>query len=166
MIAFLGLGSNIGNKLQNLKFSILKMKQNKINIIDISPIYETKPMYNLNQDDFYNQVIKIETDRNPDELLKCVKRIEFESGRNLNAERNSERIIDIDILSLENRIHENSLLHIPHPLLHERSFVLKPWNDIAPNFLVLKYDLSVRELYDNLKEGDNLKLVHELEVII
>lgn len=165
MIAFLGLGSNVGDKLHNLKFSISKMKQNKINIIDISPIYETKPMYNLNQDDFYNQVIKVKTDKNPDKLLKCLKKIEFETGRDLNAEQNSERIIDIDILSLENIIHENRNLQIPHPLLHERLFVLKPWKDIDPDFLVLKYNLSVRELYENLKEEDNLKLVHEFEVI-
>ena len=165
MIAFLGLGSNIGDKLSNLQFAISKLKQLDIDLIDSSPIYETKPMYNLNQVNFYNQVIKISTNIKPDELLKCLKKIEFELGRDLNAVRNSERIIDIDILSVENLIYENNSLKIPHPLLHERTFVLKPWNDIAPEYLVSKYNLSVNQLYENLEEKDNIKLIYELEVI-
>ena len=66
----------------------------------------------------------------------------------INAERNSERIIDIDILSIECLIYENNSLKIPHPLLNERLFVLKPWNDIACDFLVINENKTVNEFLE------------------
>ena len=132
----------------------------------MSPIYETEPMYNLNQPHFYNMVIFTETSLNPELFLKSIKNIEFKIGRDVNAKRNSERKIDIDILSFGDMVIEKPHLNIPHPLLSERLFVLKPWNDIAPNFLISKINLTVNSLYENLIEIDNLKLVTEKEVSI
>ncbi|MAJ44219.1 MAG: 2-amino-4-hydroxy-6-hydroxymethyldihydropteridine diphosphokinase [Candidatus Marinimicrobia bacterium] len=163
MIAFLGLGSNVGNRLLNLSNSILKLKNIGIKIEIESPIYKTTPMYKLNQNNFYNQVIKINTDFKPNELLEQVKQIELKMGRNLNAEKNSKRIIDIDILTFGNFIIKTNDLKIPHPLLHERQFVLQPWRDIAEEYIVVGYKKSVNQLLLSLNGKENLFLVNNYE---
>ena len=165
MIAFLGLGSNIGNRLYNLSNVLPRLEKIGIIIEKESPIYETSPMYKLDQDNFFNQVIKINTDFNPNQLLINVKQIELEMGRDLNAERNTERIIDIDILAFENYNIKSNNLNIPHSLLHERQFVLQPWNDIEPDYIVPEYEKSVKQLFTNLSQKDKLLIVNELEVI-
>ena len=146
--------------------AIYELENIGVEILKLSPVYETEPMYNFNQDNFYNKVIFAETSLNLDLFLKSIKNIELEMGRDLNAERNSERKIDIDILSIGELFFEKPHLNIPHPLLTERLFVLKPWNDIAPNYLVPKINLTVNSLYENLIEIDNLKLVIEEEVSV
>ena len=166
MIAFLGLGSNVGERLLNLLKVVPKLEEIGIIVEKTSPIYETSPMYNLNQDNFFNQVIKVNTDFDPEQLLKNVKQIELEMGRDLNSERNSERIIDIDILAFEDLNYKSNILNIPHPLLHERQFVLQPWNDIEPDYIVPEYEKTVNQLFSKLTQKENLSIVDHLEVTI
>ncbi len=134
---FLGLGSNLGNKLENLKKSITRISLNDhIEILSRSNIYESKPMYNLKQDDFLNMVVEIETNFEPFDLLKYIKNIEILLGRSLNQKHNYPRFIDIDILDYENHLINSPELTIPHPKLFERMFVLKPWSEISPNYVI------------------------------
>ena len=134
---FLSLGSNLGDKLENLNNAITKISLNDhIEISSCSNIYESKPMYNLNQDDFLNMVIEIETNFRPLELLRYIKNIEILLGRSLDQKHNYPRVIDIDILDYENQLFNTSELTIPHPKLFERMFVLKPWSEISPDHVV------------------------------
>tara|TARA_B100001029_G_C15060067_1_gene457652 strand:- start:1581 stop:2081 length:501 start_codon:yes stop_codon:yes gene_type:complete len=166
LIVFLGLGSNIGNRLVNLSNVLHRLNSIGIKIIKESPIYETNPKYKLDQKKFYNQVIKVKTDFYPETLLKYVKNIEFGMGRDLNAEKNSARIIDIDILAFEDMEFSSIVLIIPHPLLHERQFILQPWNDIEPDYIVPKLEKSVNQLFLNLNNKENLLKVNEQKGII
>ena len=148
---FLSLGSNIIDEMTNLSISIDKIKKHKkINIISKSKIYISSPMYNMNQRDFYNMVIEIETTLLPKKLLNYLKGIEKKMGREMTKKRNLPRIIDIDILSYSDHSIITEALIIPHEKLEERLFVLKPWNDIDPDFLVPKINKKVKQILKNL----------------
>ena len=151
MIVFLGLGSNMANKLSNLEEAISFIdKIQNINVLLKSKIYETSPMENLNQDNFLNQVIQIDTDIKPLELLKIIKNIENTMGRIKNKERYMPRIIDIDILAYQDLILNNEILSIPHPKIKFRKFILKPWSDIAPDYILPNSKYTIKELLDRI----------------
>ena len=99
----------------------------------MSSIYETEPQGEvLDQPDFLNAVVEIETDLDPEELLDECKRIESELGRRLDGVRHGPRPIDIDILLLGDIEHESERLRIPHRDLEARRFVLEPLRELAP----------------------------------
>ena len=145
MIAFLSLGSNIGNRLDNLEEAFNIIIEEKINIISKSKIYETSPMENLNQNYFLNQVLKIETNLEPFKLLDIIKGIENKMGRFKTKKKYMPRIIDIDILSYDNLIIDNNNLTIPHPKIKLRKFILKPWRDIAPDYILSNSKSTIKE---------------------
>ena len=97
-----------------------------ITLLDTSFLYETAPMYVVNQPKFYNAVIKCQTSLSPIDLLGSLQAIENNLGRNRDVERNGPRLIDLDILFYDDLIFNNSLLIIPHPRISERAFVLIP----------------------------------------
>ncbi len=153
---FLSIGSNSGNRFNNIKRCIKEIKlTHGIKLLSHSRIYETEAMYNLNQSKFLNLVIKIESLIEPDELLNMFKKIESHMGRNLNAHINSPRIIDIDILSYGDLVINNELV-IPHPRIAERAFVLKPWTDIAPDYKLPEINKTISELISNLDINSNI----------
>ena len=138
MISFLGLGSNIDDKLTNLHEAIeLITKDQNIRLLKLSSFYESPPMYNHELNNFFNGVVKIDTSYSPIELLKIVKNIEHVMGRKDTRERYSNRPIDIDILCCGLEIIETSKLVVPHPHIKERKFVLKPWSDIDSDYIML-----------------------------
>tara|TARA_Y100001970_G_scaffold73111_1_gene92720 strand:- start:281 stop:778 length:498 start_codon:yes stop_codon:yes gene_type:complete len=152
---FLSLGSNLGDKLENLNNAITKISLNEhIKISSCSNIYQSKPMYNLNQDDFLNMVIEIETNFRPLELMKYIKDIEILLGRSLDQKHNYPRIIDIDILDYENQLFNTPELTIPHPKLFERMFVLKPWSEISPDY-VINNGKTIKDLMLLLDSNNN-----------
>ena len=155
---FLSLGSNMGNKLENIS--------NAIRFIELSPgnsflskseIYESRAMYNTNLKNFYNAVIKIRTDLSPIELLAFLKDIEKQMGRVKTTDRYSERPIDIDILSYGDKIINSKELTIPHPHIKERKFVLKPWSDIDSNYILARSNKKISDLLN--ETSDNSKLL-------
>ena len=149
---FLGIGSNIGDRFENIKECLNRINLNKfINHISSSNIYESYPMYNVNQRDFLNIVIKIETSLKPIELLKEMKKNESSMGRELNGLTNQPRLIDIDILSYGDILIDSDDLVIPHPKITERAFVLKPWSDIDPYYKLPKINKNISELISELK---------------
>ena len=139
---------------------------NGIIIKKTSPIYESEPMYYHDQNNFYNQVIEVDIQDTPMELLEKIKKIEVRIGRDLFAKKNTQRVIDIDILSINNLLFKNRFLTLPHPKIHERKFVLKPWIDIAPIYIIPKYELSVKELFLKLNYSHRLKIVDETKEVI
>lgn len=147
---FLGLGSNIGNKKENLEKALNLLKE-KIIIEKISSTYESKPYGFQNQNDFYNIVIKGETSLTPESLLFFCKFVEEAFGRKV-IFKNGPRIIDIDILLYNDELINTNDLVIPHPQLHERDFVLIPLLEIEPE---LKHPSTKKPLHNlvmNLKE--------------
>ena len=147
MRIFMGLGCNIGDRYQNLKKGIqLLNKHPHIWVIDKSHVYQSVAMYYKDQEYFYNMVIEIETNLNPLDLLVEIKKIEIVVGRNPRDDKNMPRILDVDILAVGDLLIRSKLLNVPHPKIGERKFVLKPWNDIAPGFVVPNIDKNIEEL--------------------
>ena len=159
---FLSLGTNLGDKLENLKNAIIRISLNdQVKILSYSKIYKSRAMYNLNQDDFLNMVIEIKTDIKPFDLLKKIKDIEILLGRTLDQKHNFPRVIDIDILDYENHLVNTPQLTIPHPKLIERMFVLKPWADISPDY-VINNGKTVKDLMLLLDSNNNyVKFYHK-----
>ena len=136
-IAFIGLGSNLGNKKENLNQALIYIQERIGNIISSSSVYETTPCGFSSENQFLNMVIKVSTSLSPDELLPVSKTIERLMGRSCKSSDNSfyeDRIIDLDILFYDNIELSTPELTIPHPLLHTRLFVLEPMSEIAPEW--------------------------------
>lgn len=130
-IAYLGIGSNLGERRNNCLIALRLLAEKGVIIRKASSFYETEPWGIKEQPDFINMAAEVETDLPPDELLKVIKGIEREMGRK-ETFRWGPRIIDIDILLYNDMIYESEDLRIPHPLMHEREFVLEPLSEIAP----------------------------------
>ena len=145
---FLSLGSNIGVRKNNLSKAVEELKKNNI-VIDLeSSVYESSPLHNLNQNYFLNKVIKARTSLNPDDLLDRVKFIELSMGRDNKNAHNMPRIIDIDILSFNDIMISSNTLIIPHPRILDRRFILEPWNEITPEYMIKGQNLPIKELYN------------------
>ncbi len=127
-------GSNIGDSLALLKQAKLKINKLIGLVVQASSIYKTAPWGNTNQQDFLNQVLLVDTNLLPEQVLKTALEIEQSMGR-MRTEKWAPRIIDIDILFYGDEIINQSNLIIPHSLLHERRFTLAPLAEIAPLYM-------------------------------
>ena len=132
-IVYLALGSNMGNRLSNLKAAVVNLTP-QMTVKQKSSVYETPPWGFTEQDAFLNQVVKVTTYLEPEALLRHLKRMETALGRVPNFQ-NGPRVIDIDILFFGNMIINTPPLVVPHPRLHERAFVLVPLAEIEPDFV-------------------------------
>lgn len=138
-IVFLSLGSNLGDREKNLRDAVKKLRVNQnLDVISISSIYETEPMYVENQEYFYNIVVKaaIKSAYSAFELLGYAKKIEFDLGRKSTYARYGPRTIDVDILTFDELKIDSDLLALPHPKIFERNFVLVPLAEISPDFMI------------------------------
>ncbi len=147
---FLALGSNIGNRSENLKKSIDLLSEN-VKIEKISKVYISKAVGYEEQPYFYNMALKGYTSLPPEKLLKFIKQVEKDVGR-IYRFHWGPREIDIDILFYENMVINSKKLTIPHPRIQERDFVLKPLMDLEPDFLHPVLKKSVKELYLELTD--------------
>ena len=147
---FLALGSNIESRKQHIEKALLLLRE-KMNDVTMAPLYETKPQYFENQNNFLNTVLSGFTNLEPKELLQFAKTVQVEVGR-VERFRNGPREIDIDILFYDNVVYKDEDLEIPHPRLQERDFVLKPFSDINPDFYHPVLKKTIRELLDTLPE--------------
>lgn len=141
---YLALGSNLGDRLANLKQAINSLTP-QMDVKAKSHVYETPPWGYEDQPTFLNQVIKAKTYLDPEPLLKHLKRLEVALGRKETV-RNGPRVIDIDILFYDDIVLNESTLTIPHPRLHERAFVLLPLMDIDPELVHPVNKKTVREM--------------------
>jgi 2-amino-4-hydroxy-6-hydroxymethyldihydropteridine diphosphokinase len=152
---YLGLGSNLNDPhSQSLKAISLIDESNQIQIEKISSFYQTKPLC-LDEDPdqtpwYINSCIEISTSYKVEELFSFLQKIEEEMGRVKNKKWES-RIIDIDILFFKNQIIKNDHLTIPHPEITNRSFVLIPLNEIAPDFIHPQFDKRISQIIKDKK---------------
>ena len=142
---YFGLGSNLGDRLDNLQIAIHQLINNGVHIDEFSGLYETPPWGVLNQPSFHNSVVSGMSDLSASELLIVVKEIEKMMGRDMLAERWTERIIDIDILFIGDQTITSDELTVPHSLIEERAFVLVPLCDIAGHLVNLVTDKTSLE---------------------
>jgi len=150
-VAFIGIGSNLGDRASNIRRAVEIMSENrKIDVISVSNLYETEPVGVKDQPDFLNCVVKIETELAPRELLKTLKGVEARIGRRPGP-RWGPRRIDLDILFYGDLTLNEDDLVIPHPRAHERLFVLMPLFEIAPDLIHPSLGRSIRELIADLK---------------
>ena len=132
---FLGFGSNIGDRKKNLVQALTLLNNRPdLKILRTSKTYETEPWGLEDQPKFLNMVAEIATSIPPNELLRRVKQLEINMGRE-SGPRFGPRLIDIDILLLENQVVDEPNLKIPHERLHERAFVLIPLAELAPELI-------------------------------
>ena len=147
-IVYLGLGTNLGDRKQNISKAIEAISL-KMSISKQSSLYETTAWGYTDQPDFLNQVIQVETNLSPLRLLNFLKKTEVELGRVENF-RYGPRLIDIDILFYDDLIKTTSRLQIPHPRIQERAFVLVPLNEIAPGYVHPVLKKTIAELLAEL----------------
>ena len=143
-IVYLALGSNLDDRLANLKQAIASLSP-QVEVKSRSRVYETPPWGYAEQPAFLNMVIKGNTYLEPEPLLKHLKRLEIALGR-VPSFQNGPRLIDIDILFYDKLVRDTTPLTLPHPHLHERGFVLMPLNDIAPDLKHPRIGRTVREM--------------------
>jgi len=158
-ISYIGIGSNLGDKVGQCEKAIseiLKADQNKL--LAKSPFFKTKPLGYTSQDWFINGVIKIETALEPLQLLRALKRIESQLGRE-ETFRWGPRFIDLDILFFDEKEIWTEELQIPHPLLQERQFVLIPLAEIDRDFIHPVLKKSIGELLDDMKEDQGVEKI-------
>jgi 2-amino-4-hydroxy-6-hydroxymethyldihydropteridine diphosphokinase len=152
---YIGIGSNLGDRGENCIRAIELLEKKGIPVKKKSSLYETEPWGVKDQPLFINMAIEIETGLSPRELLKMLKETEQEIGRKTSS-RWGPRIIDLDILLFNTDVVEEDNLSIPHPLMHERDFVLNPLSEIAPDAEHPVLHKSIRELAMQLeRKGKN-----------
>lgn len=135
-IAYLSLGSNLGDRLENLKQAInLLAEHHNLEVVKKSPVYETKPVGFTDQPDFLNMAIEVQTTLSPHELLALCNAVEDKLGRTRTIKW-GPRKIDIDILLFGGVYIDDEKLKIPHPHMMERAFVLVPLAEIAPDIML------------------------------
>ena len=148
-LSYIGIGSNIGDRYKNCLRAIELLEKGGVTVKKRSSIYETEPWGVKDQPRFINMAIQIETTFKPNELLRLLKDIEKEIGRR-DSLHWGPRIIDLDILLFNTVILNEEDLKIPHPFLHEREFVLRPLNEIAPDVIHPVFRMSIDELTQRL----------------
>ena len=157
-LVYLGLGTNIGDRDSNLFTAIAALDvRDDISVNRTASIYESDPMYNQDQPNFLNSVVEIETSLQPEIMMQVCQGIEMMLGRPTSRKKNEPRVIDIDILAYETMSVELGELKIPHPQLFARKFVLVPWAEIAPDFVVQDYGKSVSEIFTLCPDLSNIK---------
>lgn len=130
MRAYLSIGTNMGDRLQNLQNAVNSLKLlPQTSVIEISPVYETEPIGFEEQADFLNIAVEIETSLTPEALLGALLGIEAALGK-VRLFKNGPRIIDLDLLLFGNEEINSRVLTVPHPRMYEREFVLKPLYDL------------------------------------
>ena len=134
------------------------MSESGFRIAKTSSLYETEPVGMPGAVWFYNRVVEVETDLEPEEVLRWIKKTERDLGR-IGKGRLKPRIIDIDILLAEARVVQTEALVIPHPRLAERKFVLVPLSEIAPYALHPVLHLNINNLLENSRDNSRVDLI-------
>jgi 2-amino-4-hydroxy-6-hydroxymethyldihydropteridine diphosphokinase len=146
---YLGLGSNLGNRQENLD-QALKLLSQRMQMGKISSIYDTEPLGNTNQPRFLNLVCEVRTRLTPEGLLTMVKGLERMMGRH--SRTGEPRVIDVDILLYGDSVIQTKDLEIPHPKMAERQFVLVPLAEIAPDAVHPVTKKTIKEMNQAVKE--------------
>lgn len=152
--AYIGIGTNLGEKFENIQRSFSFIEEKVGVIVKRSKLYKTPPWGFNAKEDFFNCVVKIETKLDPVLLLQKLKHIESIMGRELLPKQGYQsRIIDLDIIDYNNQVYFSRDLDIPHLLLCERNFVLYPLRDLDSNWKHPIKKTEISRLIDNLSQS-------------
>jgi 2-amino-4-hydroxy-6-hydroxymethyldihydropteridine diphosphokinase len=152
--AYLSLGSNIGDRVANIRECIARLGSVG-HVSKVSSYYETEPMEWREQPWFVNSVVQLETELSAEELLTSIQRIEAELGRTRELLK-GPRTIDIDILLLDFLVVDENNLQVPHPAMHKRRFVLEPLSEIAPEAWHPVLARTAGELLQEIRLGEGI----------
>jgi 2-amino-4-hydroxy-6-hydroxymethyldihydropteridine diphosphokinase len=144
-LAYLLIGGNLGNRSANLQNALHQIEKNCGKILDLSAIYETAAWGLSNQPSFYNQAVSIQTNLEPKALMEQLLAIETNMGR-IRSIKLGPRLIDLDILLINNLILNTETLILPHPSMEQRRFALLPLAEIAPNLMHPILQKTIQEL--------------------
>lgn len=156
-IAYLSLGSNLGNRKQNLRDALRRL-ESVATVRAISSIYETDPVEFTDQPMFLNCAIALETPASPDQLMVQLLEIEKAMGRR-RIQKKGPRIIDLDILLFGDQVVSTPAVTIPHPAMHHRRFVLEPLAEIGSETKHPILQKTVRELLEELPSGQSVQRI-------
>ncbi len=161
---FIGLGSNLGDRVANYREAIARIASlPQTRVMRQSSIYESEPVGEVTGN-FLNGVVEVETELGAEALMRRLMRIEHLMGRKRVPGRKSARrkyrprIIDLDLLFFDNEVIATRLVNVPHPRLHERRFVLAPMSELAPTLIHPRLNQSVSEMLAGLKSPQRVTL--------
>jgi len=148
MNVYFSLGSNLGDKEQNLRLAVQNIEKRIGRIISLSAFYTTEPWGFSSKNTFLNAALCVETSLPPQEVLQITQEIEQEMGRTHKSTRGvyADRVVDIDLLLYGDLILETPTLKLPHPLMQERRFVMEPLAEIAPNMVHPIFGRTMKEI--------------------
>ncbi|MBP3553531.1 MAG: 2-amino-4-hydroxy-6-hydroxymethyldihydropteridine diphosphokinase [Bacteroidaceae bacterium] len=152
-LVYLSLGTNLGNKEENLRTAMTLIEEQVGTITSQSALYASAPWGFDSENTFLNNAISVETSLTPEELLSTTQRIEHTLGRTHKSvdRQYSDRLIDIDILLYDDVVMHTPSLTLPHPLMHRRLFVLEPLSEIAPTMIHPLLQKEIATLCNELK---------------
>ena len=157
--AYLGIGSNIGDRLGHLRDAVATLPAHGVRVLASSSVYETQPVgLVLDQRDFYNACLSVETELGPEELLTACKAVETELGREGGGVRHGPRVIDVDVLLLDGMTFHSAGMEVPHASIAERRFVLVPLLELDPT-LTLPDGTPLAAALDELGDGQAVRRV-------
>lgn len=155
---YIGLGSNLGDRLENIQKAIEKIGDlPHTKVVDISPLYQSRPFGFESENYFINCAIKIQTDLSPLDLLDGLLRIERDMGRIRKGNGYTDRTIDLDILIYNSLVIRDVRLCIPHPKISERLFVLCPLMDLCSDLILPDLNVSIEKLYKKALDNNLIK---------
>ena len=154
---YIGLGSNVGDRLSNLKLG-LSLLAERLDVVCTSSIYETGPWGYVNQPKFLNAVIQATTTKEPSDILSVLKLAEMAAGRVYGGMRWGPRSFDADLLFYGSQIYKSYNLEVPHPRIKERAFVLIPLAEIAPSFVDPLSNETIQQLTELVEGKEEVEL--------
>lgn len=156
---YLGLGSNVGDRRAHLENAVAELPRHGVRVVASSSVYETEPVgLVLDQRDFFNACLRVETEHDPEALLEACKRVERALGRRPGGVRHGPRPIDVDVLLLDGLEFHSQRLTLPHPEVRSRRFVLVPLLELDPD-MTLPGDGPLVDALATLGSGQEVRLV-------
>tara|TARA_B100000700_G_scaffold221289_1_gene243629 strand:+ start:596 stop:1096 length:501 start_codon:yes stop_codon:yes gene_type:complete len=152
-IAYIGIGSNLGNKKKNIELSKYLLEKKRIKVLKVSNMFESLSWPNTKNPKFINIVIKIKTTLTPLNLMKACLDVEKSLGRK-RFKKNQPRTCDIDVLDYDRKIINQKNLKLPHPRMHTRNFVLLPFFEINKTWIHPLKKIDIKKLLSFIKESD------------
>jgi 2-amino-4-hydroxy-6-hydroxymethyldihydropteridine diphosphokinase len=154
---FLGLGSNVGDRRAHLQAAVDALPGRGVCVVASSSVYETEPVGRvLDQRDFLNACVRVQTGHDPEQLLDACKAVERALGREPAGQRHGPRPIDVDVLLLDSLEHSSERLTLPHAEVRSRRFVLVPLLELDPE-LTLPGGERVADLLEALGPGQEVR---------
>jgi len=149
-LKILGLGTNIGDKIANLRRALALLEAQDIRVLRCSSVFETPPWGDTDQDEFYNIVIEVASEDKPRTLLEKILQIELDMGR-VRLRKWGPRLIDIDIIECDRWVMNEEDLRLPHPFYPERVFVVAPFAELYPDWIPTGDRRSLSEILASME---------------